>query len=61
MYNLNLIEISWAKLKRNVHENATVDLSLQKLLHLAKDASAHVTEEDLGGGGFRHTETVEKQ
>jgi hypothetical protein len=46
MCDLNLIEITWAKLKRNVHENATGDLILQKLLQLAKDALAHVTEED---------------
>jgi hypothetical protein len=57
--DLNLIEIAWAKLKRNVHENATADLSLQKLL-VAKDALAHMTKEDWEGFS-RHIVTVGKQ
>jgi hypothetical protein len=36
MCDLNLIEIALAKLKRNVHENATGDLSLQKLYNWQK-------------------------
>jgi transposase len=46
MCDLNPIELAWAKIKRIVSENVTVDLSLQKLRKVTKDAVALVTKED---------------